>query len=251
MDGNPAGAHAEDGGRLEFATMFDTLHALDTRPSPDRETAESERSTQRRHGDLGRIQSRLLTAWAFSLSMGNTVENRAHLMKYTLHCVVRFTALLCLTPTPTAHPGKRNPSVSTRLLHLLRTLLCFLSWDSTHSPHCLGLLVELSKQLIGLLLTPKPDANQTGQLSSDTLTSAVLVLKLVSDSLDRASSLKQRPLWSSAEKDSVSQSPKCWPSDVYYGPLLQDDKDQKSAFVWRSLPVPQRPSSRWYLWLST
>ncbi|XP_037609215.1 ciliogenesis and planar polarity effector 1 isoform X4 [Sebastes umbrosus] len=253
VDGPPAGSHLEDGGRLEFASMFDTLHALDTQtgfitsPDYEKDFVETERKTSLLHLELGKIQKKLLTAWAFGMSLGNAVENRTRLLKHTLYCVVRFAALHNLISS-SVNTGKKNTSVSACLLDLLKALLSFLPWDSTHSdgPCCLGLVVEFSKRLIRLLLTPHPESYQTGhcQLSSHTLSSVLLILQLVSDSLDHTYSLQQRTVWSSAEKESLSQQPQCWPSDAHYVPLLQDDKEEKSSFVHQARPVPQRPSSR-------
>lgn len=253
MDGPPAGSHLEDGGRLEFASMFDTLHALDTQtgfitsPDYEKDFVETERKTSLLHLELGKIQKKLLTAWAFGMSLGNAVENRTRLLKHTLYCVVRFAALHNLISS-SVNTGKKNTSVSACLLDLLKALLSFLPWDSTHSdgPCCLGLVVEFSKRLIRLLLTPHPESYQTGlcQLSSHTLSSVLLILQLVSDSLDHTYSLQRRTVWSSAEKESLSQPPQCWPSDAHYVPLLQDDKEEKSSFVHQARPVPQRPSSR-------
>ncbi|XP_029300430.1 LOW QUALITY PROTEIN: ciliogenesis and planar polarity effector 1 [Cottoperca gobio] len=250
VDGPPAGSHVEDGGRLEFASMFDTLHALDTQTdaglitSPDfeKDFVETERKTPLLRRELGKIQTKLLTAWAFGMSLGNAVENRTRLLKHALYCVVRFAALLHLIPHSAVHTGKKNSSVSTCLLHLLKALLSFLPWDSTHShgPCCLGLVVELSKRLIRLLLTPHPD----GQLTSHSLSSVLHILELVSDSLDHTYSLEQRTIWSSAEKESLSQPAQLWPSDVHYVPLLQDDKEEKSSYVHHAQAVPRRPSSR-------
>uniref|UniRef100_A0A8C4H2B9 Protein JBTS17 n=1 Tax=Dicentrarchus labrax TaxID=13489 RepID=A0A8C4H2B9_DICLA len=233
LDGAPAGSHMEDGGRLEFASMFDTLHALDTQTDTGLITK------------LGKIQSKLLTAWAFGMSLGNAVENRTCLLKHTLYCVVRFAALLHLMPSSPVHTGKKNTSVSTCLLHLLKALLSFLPWDSAHSdgPSCLGLVVELSKRLIYLMLTPDPESHQTGHcmLSSHSLSTVLLILQQVSDSLDHTYSMQQRHVWSSAEKE--SQPPQLWPSGVHHVPLLQDEKEEKSSFVQQAQPVPQRPSS--------
>ncbi|KAM9841669.1 LOW QUALITY PROTEIN: ciliogenesis and planar polarity effector 1 [Aulostomus maculatus] len=248
VDGPPAGSHVEDGGRLEFASMFDTIHALDTNndtrlvSSPNHET---ERKTHP-HQELGKIQSRLLTTWVFSMSLGNTVENRSHLLKFTLNCVLQFAALLHVMSNPTVHSKKRTSLVSTHLLQLLKELLSFLPWDGTHSdgPQCLGLMIELSKQLLRLLLTPQPDSYQTAQLSSQSLSTAVLILKLVSGSLDHTYSLQSRTVWSSAEKEPLSQTLQCWPSEIYYMPLLQDEKEGKADFVYQGPQVPQRPSSR-------
>ncbi|XP_044029035.1 ciliogenesis and planar polarity effector 1 isoform X2 [Siniperca chuatsi] len=254
LDGPPAGSHVEDGGHLEFASMFDTLHALDTQTdtglvtSPDYENdfVETDRKTPLFHRELGKIQSKLLTAWAFGMSLGNTVGNRARLLKHILYCVVRFAALLHLIPSSPVHTGKKNTLISTCHLHLLKALLSFLPWDSTHSdgPRCLGLVVELSERLIRLLLSPHPESHQTGhcQLSSHSLSTVLLILQLVSDSLDHTYSLQQRTVWSSAEKE--SQPSQLWPSDVHRVPLLQGKKEEKSSFVHQARPVPQRPSSR-------
>ncbi|XP_062290536.1 ciliogenesis and planar polarity effector 1 [Scomber scombrus] len=254
VDGPPVGSHVEDGGRLEFASMFDTLHALDTNtalvPSPDNEImkdfAERERKTPLLHRELGKIQSRLLTAWAFSMSLGDTVENKAYLLKHILNCVVRLAALLHLIPSSTVSTGKINTSDSTCLLHLLKSLLSFLPWDRANSdgPHCLGLMVELSKRMVHLLLSPHPESYQTGHsaLSSHSLSTVLLILQLVSDSLDQTYSLHQRTVWSSAE----NQPPHQWPSDVHCVPLLQDEKEEISSFVYQARPVPQRPSSRMF-----
>lgn len=241
--------------------MFDTLHALDTQTDSglvtgtDYETdfAETERRTPLVQRELGKIQSKLLTAWAFGMSLGSTVENRSRLLKHTLYCVLRFAALLHLIPSSVGHTGTKSTSVSTRLLHLLKALLSFLPWDCAYSdgPRCLQLVVELSKRLIRLLLTPHSETHQTGhcQISSQGLSTVLLVLQQVSDSLDHTYSLKQRTVWSSAEKKPLQ----LWPSDVHQVPLLQDEKEEKSSLVHQAQPVPQRPSSRYRpsLWLFT
>nr|XP_046231509.1 ciliogenesis and planar polarity effector 1 isoform X2 [Scatophagus argus] len=254
LDVAPAGSHLEDCGRLEFASMFDTLHALDTQtdtglvtsPKYEQDFVETGRKTPLLLRELGKIQSKLLTAWAFGMSLGNTVESRALLLKHTLCCVVRFAALLCLIPSSMDHAEKNNTLVSTCLLHLLKALLSFLPWDGAHTdgPRCLGLVVELSKRLMRLLLTPHPESQQTGhcQLPSHTLSAALLILQQVSDSLDHTYNLQQKTVWSSAEKE--SQPPQLWPSDVHHVPLLQDEMEKKSSFAHQARPVPQRPSSR-------
>ncbi|XP_051794635.1 ciliogenesis and planar polarity effector 1 isoform X2 [Acanthochromis polyacanthus] len=249
VDGLPAGSHLQDGGRLEFASMFDTLHALDTHTdsSPDHEKdfAEADRKAPLLR-KLGKIQSRLLTAWAFGLSLGNAVEHRTRLLRHTLCCVVRFAALLHLMPSLMVQTGEKSTSVC--LTHLIKALLSFLPWDRTPSdgPCCLGLMVEFSKRIVRLLLTPHPDPYQTSQcdVSSQSLSQVMLILQLVSHSLDQTYSLQQKTVWSSGEKESSSQPPQLWPSDVYYVPLLQDETEGKSSSVQQARPVPQRPSSR-------
>lgn len=259
LDGALAGSHLEDAGHLEFASMFDTIHALDsqtntgvvTSPDSEKDSLETERRNPVRHRELGKIQSKLLTAWAFGMSLGHTVENRALLLKHTLRCVAHFAALLCLIPGRT---GKKDTPVPTRILHLLKALLSFLPWDGIHSDGrcCLGLMVDLSRRLIRLLLAPHPEAHQTGhwQLSSHSLSTVLLVLQQVSDSFDHTYSLQHRSIWSSAG----SQPSQLWPSDAHHVPLLQDEKEEKSSSVGQAQPVPQRPSSRcrslfYFYWL--
>ncbi|XP_022617819.1 protein JBTS17 [Seriola dumerili] len=66
LDGPPAGSHVEDGGRLEFASMFDTLHAQDTQndtefvtgPDYEKDFVETERKTPLLHHELGKIQKK-------------------------------------------------------------------------------------------------------------------------------------------------------------------------------------------------
>ncbi|KAM3599738.1 uncharacterized protein V6R79_010631 [Siganus canaliculatus] len=247
LDGTPAGYNMEDGGRLEFASMFDTLHALDTQtdtrlvtvPDCEKDSVGTEKKIPRLHRQLGKIQSKLLTAWAFGMSLGNSVENRRRLLKYALHCVVRFAALLQLISS-----SKRNPSDG--LLHLLKALLSFVPWDGTHldGPCCLGLMVDLSERLIRLLLTPLPESKETGhsQLSSTSLSTALLVLRQVSESLDHTYSLQKRTIWSSANRESQPQQ--LWSSDVHHVPLLREEKEEISSYLHQAQPAPQRPSSR-------
>ncbi|XP_041666961.1 ciliogenesis and planar polarity effector 1 isoform X2 [Cheilinus undulatus] len=249
FDGPPVGSHLEDCGHLEFASMFDTLHALDTHtdsglftsPDSEKDFVETERKTSLVHRELGKIQSKLLTAWAFGLSLGNAVENRSLLLKRTLCCVVRYAALLRLL-----HKWEKKSSFSSCLVNFLKKLLSFLPWDGAHSdgPRCLGLMVEFSKRLMCLQLSPYPDSHQTDRclISSHSLSWVLLILQLVSGSLDHTYSLQERMFWSSGEKE--SQPPQLWPSDVLHVAVLEDGKAEESSLMHRALPVPQRPSSR-------
>ncbi|KAM4634088.1 ciliogenesis and planar polarity effector 1 [Polymixia lowei] len=261
LDGQPAGSHVEEGGRLEFASMFDTLHALSdtqirpsTLPDPEPEqysdSVDSERKTSTLLRELGHIQRGLLTAWALGVSLGGALEHREHLLKCTLRCVVRFAALLRLVPNSTAHARRKNTSASSSLLRLLGALLDFLPWDATRSggPGCLGLVVELSQRLVRLLLSPSPDSYQIGhsdcQLSSQSLATVLLILQQASDCLDHAYSLQQRTVWAPTLPDSNSLPPQLRSADVFCVPLLQEEKEGKPGLVRQALPVPQRPSSR-------
>lgn len=237
----------EEGGRLEFASMFDTLHAMETCNDPAflvdpnyKDFVESESIPLQQ--ELGKIQSRLLTAWAFGMSLGNAVEHRVSLMKHTLRCVIRFAALLHLLPSSMVHTGRKNHPTFACLLHLIKSILSFLPWDRTSSGElcCLGLLVEFSKCTAHLLLTPHPDSYLTGHclVSSQSLSRIIKVLQLVTDSLDRAYSLQP-----SEEEVTLSQ-PHVWPSDVYRVQLLQNENTENSISTHQALPGPHRPSSR-------
>ncbi|KAF3702035.1 Protein JBTS17 [Channa argus] len=253
LDGPPCGSHVADGGRLEFASMFDTLNALDTHTDKglvtgpeDEKDFETDRKTSLLHCELGKIQSKLLTAWAFGMSLGNAVEHRACLLNHTLQCVVHLAALLHLIPISMVHTEKND--TFTNILHLLKALLTFLPWDSTPSdrPRCLGLVVELSIRLVRLLLTPRPESQSSGQcqLTSQTLSAAVFILQLVSDSLDQTYSLHQKDLWSSVENESYSQPLQLSTSDIHYVPQLQNENEERPRLLEQAQCFPQRPSSR-------
>lgn len=254
IDGTFAGPHVADGGRLEFASMFDTLHARDTHadagfissPDHEKDSVEPERKTPLLHRDLAKIQSKLLTAWALGMSLGGAVENRAPLLKHALYCVLRFVALLRLLPGSAVPSGKKDTSFSSRLLRLLQALLSFLPWDGARSdgPRCLGLAVELSKRLLRLLLAPRPESLHAGrwELSSHRLSSALLLLQQVSDCLDHTYSLQLKTVWSPPENH--PQPPQLCPTDVHRVPLLQEEKEKKSSPPHQGRAAPQRPSSR-------
>ncbi|XP_053708695.1 ciliogenesis and planar polarity effector 1 isoform X1 [Synchiropus splendidus] len=249
VDG-PAGSHMQEGGRLEFASMFDTLHALDTHTNiSDDESglSKTEKEIYHLHQELGKIQRRLITAWSFSLSL--SMENRGHLLRSIVHCVLRFSALVVLLPD--CRVGKISPSTSRWLLDLVKSLISFLPWDSycSDGPRCLGLVVELCRGLVHLVLSRQPDKTGHCQISSNSLSTSILMVKSVSDSLDLTYSLQQRPVWTPVEETSSSQ-PQCWSSDIHYMPLLQREDISESWFQ-DSLP-PSQPSSRLvgvWLWL--
>ncbi|XP_061731707.1 ciliogenesis and planar polarity effector 1 isoform X1 [Nerophis ophidion] len=238
IDGPPAGSQPADGGRLEFASMFDTVHAPDSE-ADSKHTASSDaeedfqESVHHLHHELLKIQNGLLTAWALCMSLGAALENRAHLLKYAIYRLAQLAAFLHLIPSSDVRSGKG----SSWLLQLLKTILSFLPWDHSGGPQALGLVVELSRQLVHLLLGPQSEFCPASRLES--LCRAVLILNLVSDSLDRAYSLQQRSVWASAEKD-----PQIASSDVYHVPLLQEGKEKERGVARQGLPVPHRPSSR-------
>lgn len=235
--------------------MFDTLHALDTQtntglltsPESERESFTPGKRTPVLHRELSRIQTKLLTAWALGVSFGAVVEERAILLQHCLRCVGRLAAVFRLSHSMAAASGggkgKRRASFPAGVLHLLQSLLSFLPWDGAQPdvPRCLGPVVDFSKRLVRLLLTPCPPDLRGRQVSSRSLSTALLVLQQVSECLDRAYGLQRRAAWTPAEKD--PQPPRLWTSDLHHVPQLHGE-EEKSSTVNRAQAVPHRPSSR-------
>ncbi|KAM6986487.1 ciliogenesis and planar polarity effector 1 [Aplochiton taeniatus] len=258
LDGPPLGSHAEDGGRLEFASMFDTLHALsDTQagpgPSPDPDpdstfdSIDPERKPPTVLPELRRVQASLLSAWALGVSLGGAVEDRQRLLRYALRLAVRFAALLRLLP----NSGKtKDISFSFHLFNFLGTLLSFLPWDANHprGQGCLGLTVDFSQQLVRLLLSPPPKFHNTDhsgqrscQSTSHSLSTALRLLQVVSHCVDRTYSLQQISAWQPSHQQGVlSQGGHSQlHTDGYCVPLLQEGNLERPAQIQQ-----RRPSSR-------
>ncbi|XP_069043034.1 ciliogenesis and planar polarity effector 1 isoform X2 [Lepisosteus oculatus] len=214
----------EDGGRLEFASMFDTVHAR-PEPAPALPGAAGASTVH-----LEPIQRNLLTVWTLGVSLGRVAE-KERLLKCAVRCFVRFASLLQLggCPLPAAPADavdrelwkalRREPWVF-RVLRLLRAFLALLPWDAPHV-RCLGLAVELTKQTARLLLTPQ-------RVSAQSLSGALLVLRLASRSVDATYQPQRRaPVH----------------SDSFCTPLLQE---QEHSHKWTSGAVRVRklPSDR-------
>ncbi|KAG5834760.1 hypothetical protein ANANG_G00264980 [Anguilla anguilla] len=184
------GMHVGDRGRLEFASMFDTLHAhpdshLDDPPDP--EEAQGQEGGSRPSW----------TSWSVAPPKGEK---------------------------PPA------PGLS-RAWPLFRNLYALLPWDGLRGGGCLGAAVELTGRMVRLILSPlSDDAPKRGRpgLVPQTLSSALLFLRMASRSLDLAYSLPQGapPL----------------ASDVFSVPFLKEGNE--SGVSQNALLAGQRPSSR-------
>ncbi|XP_058267346.1 ciliogenesis and planar polarity effector 1 isoform X3 [Hemibagrus wyckioides] len=220
-EGHYDGSVMEDGGRLEFASMFDTLHARFQAESED-----SDRDSSALLEELTRAQQSLLTAWALGVSLGGTMDQRKRLLNYTISCAVRLAHLLSIAD-PLIHSYKQNS-----VMEFLRALLSFLPWDSTHRDgnSCLGVVLELTRQLVRLFL---PKSMRT-VCSSQNFMAALFVLREASRILDQTYSLPQKAV----------QQAKVDPclSDIFSIPLLQDDVEAEA--VASQISVLNRPSNR-------
>ncbi|KAJ3604992.1 hypothetical protein NHX12_027043 [Muraenolepis orangiensis] len=261
-------SQAPDGGVLEFASMFDTLHARwdtlspagpggpadpgedDLRMTRDffSSTGDSEKNKKMSRSSrvLRRVKGHLLSAWALGLSLGASAEERRHLLlTHAVRGVLRLAALLHYTA---GTAGKRNISGGSDPSQLFDAFLVFLPWDAFRpaGQSCLGPVVELTQKLVRLLLSPLPGSSLPrgrcgSPLSSQSIASALRLVQQAADSLDHTYTLQQRHVWASSQDEPAH----LWTSDVYHVPLLQAlDQGRCGLSGQLSLPVPQRPSSR-------
>ncbi|XP_041110948.1 ciliogenesis and planar polarity effector 1 isoform X3 [Polyodon spathula] len=237
-DGSPFPSEsAVDGGRLEFASMFDTIHA---KPDSAADTSDT-------FAELGRVQRNILTAWIVGVSLGR-VEQKDLLLRHTIRCFVRFAHLIqfmdCPLPTSVKTFGdralkravKKDPWIY-RVLRLFKHFLTALYWDMAHR-QCFGLTVELTKEIVQLILFPQND-----WASSQHLSGCLFILKLTSQYLNTIYVPRGGfcLLTSQQGADNVS--------DSFAVPFLQDQGDIQKLFAF-SLPSSQtvghnqQPSNR-------
>ncbi|KAJ8408630.1 hypothetical protein AAFF_G00252650 [Aldrovandia affinis] len=239
------GTRVEDRGRLEFASMFDSLHAhpplhLSGLRDPEypEETPDADEGALPLLVELDRVQRSLLTAWALSVSMGGVLGDRGRLLRYVVNCAVRLMGLFQLVPLPGARGAeqKGDPWAS-RVLPLFRTLFSLLPWDSARAggDSCLGVAVELTRRMIHSFLSPPRDPLKHRVLFSRTLSSALLVLRLASQTLDLTYCLPGRDALHPREQTFP-------PSDVFSVPFLQEGGVK--GVSQNALLAGQRPSSR-------
>ncbi|XP_072570362.1 ciliogenesis and planar polarity effector 1 isoform X2 [Paramormyrops kingsleyae] len=204
-------------GRLEFASMFDTLHAY---PDQSHDLTEAEPEAPPLLVKLSHARRSLLTAWALGVSLGGAMEHRARLLRYAVRCALRYAVLLRLAPFPASRgPEMVQDTWLSRVLNLLQTLLYLLSWDMPHvgGATCLGVAVELTEQVVRLLLSPQGGGAAP---SSYTLSTALLVLTLASQSLDQTYWLPQRTCYSLPEHQGAPSSVPLF--DVFSVSLLRE-----------------------------
>ncbi|XP_035391703.1 ciliogenesis and planar polarity effector 1 [Electrophorus electricus] len=218
-EGQYVPAVMEHGGRLEFASMFDTLHA-----HPQSEPEDADQGVSTALQELGAARRSLLTAWALGLSLGGAVDQRRRLLRLAISCAVQLARLLRI-----ARPG--GGAEASCVFDLLGTLLSFLSWDSPseRGRSCLGVAVDLAGRFAHLSLAD-------GVRSSRSFAETVLLLQEVSKSLDQSYSLPQRM----AHPAQGDRPPSL--SDMFLVPLLQDAKESEAGTS--HLLLLNRPSKR-------
>ncbi|XP_062828550.1 ciliogenesis and planar polarity effector 1 isoform X2 [Anolis carolinensis] len=163
-----ADTYACDEGRLEFAAMFDTIHAMDE--------CDGEKDAQ--FLELNYIQKNLIAAWRVGISR-NTQE-RDMLLSCTIRCITHFFnalqhAKLCFEHLD--NPVKNHPWIQC-VLKCFQQYLTVLTWDSKHR-QTLGHLMKLTAQTLKLMLTGQQD-----QMFFGNLLGGFSLLKMVSHFLN-------------------------------------------------------------------
>ncbi|XP_063817208.1 ciliogenesis and planar polarity effector 1 isoform X2 [Pseudophryne corroboree] len=177
-------------GRLEFASMFDTIHA------GDHYTEKSDVMTE-----LLRIRRSLLTAWAIGVTMRNAADTST-LLHYTVGCLTHFLSILQSPKCPVLKAGKPSKRAArgspwAAYIAVIQQCLTLLYWDVA-PPHAIGHMIKLTAEAIKLILV------QHQQLYSKSLLESFCLLKTVSQNLDAIYSLHSESTSATSAMDSVA-----------------------------------------------
>ncbi|XP_075040335.1 ciliogenesis and planar polarity effector 1 isoform X2 [Mixophyes fleayi] len=227
-------------GRLEFASMFDTIHASDH---------YMEKSDVL--SNLLHIQRTLLTAWAVGVTMSNVAETNA-LLHYTVGCLTHFLYILQSPKCPNLKTGKLSKRTAegspwAAYIAIFQQCLTVLYWDVAPR-QATGHMIKLTAETIKLILV------QHQQLYSKSLLESYCLLKTVSQHLDAIYSLQfestalTSAMGNVADLDSlktplfqaITQPPKVFPMHFVFKeppkPVIHNAKSEKRlAVLWRLL----------------
>ncbi|XP_027257122.1 ciliogenesis and planar polarity effector 1 isoform X4 [Cricetulus griseus] len=174
-------------GRLEFATMFDTVHAKDDSKETDRTTAE-----------LHCIQKKLLAAWTIGISKNVTEKNL--MLNYTVLCITHFFYVLQFIKCPLPKSDlflneslKHNTWVLC-VFQLFHQCLSVHYWDLRYKQD-VGHLIKLTSNTVKLFLTQQ----QKNGLFSEKLLACLSLLRVVADHLDGICKLQPEAISASAD----------------------------------------------------
>ncbi|XP_075397060.1 ciliogenesis and planar polarity effector 1 isoform X3 [Tenrec ecaudatus] len=174
-------------GRLEFASMFDTIHAKDGTQEADGTITE-----------LHSIQKNLLAAWNIGISKNVTEKNV--MLNYTVICITHFLYILqfvkCPFPQLDIFSGKspRDNAWMLCIFQLFHYCLSFQYWDMRYKQD-LGHLVKLTSHTMKLLLNQQ----QLDQLFSEKLLACFYLLKMVASNLNGIYQLQPEMIFTSAD----------------------------------------------------
>ncbi|KFO03915.1 Uncharacterized protein C5orf42, partial [Balearica regulorum gibbericeps] len=158
-----------DQGHLEFASMFDTIHAKDSSEEKDKLSVE-----------LYSIQKNLLAAWHIGIS--KNMEEKDTLLNYTVNCIIHFFNILqfvkcsLLNQDASSNKSVKNTHWMHCVLKYFQQCLTVLYWHSR--ANLTGHVAKLTLQTLKLMLT-----QQQEQLFSKNLLACFCLLKMVSHTL--------------------------------------------------------------------
>nr|XP_048284916.1 ciliogenesis and planar polarity effector 1 isoform X5 [Myodes glareolus] len=182
-------------GRLEFASMFDTVHAKDDSKETDRTIAE-----------LHCIQKKLLAAWTIGISKNVTEKNL--MLNYTVLCLTHFFYILqfikCPLPKSDLFVNKsvKHNAWVLCIFQLFHQCLSIHYWDLRYRQD-IGHLIKLTSNTVKLLLTHQ----QKNGFFSEKLSACLSLLRMVADHVNGICSLQPEALSASAgERTAVLDS---------------------------------------------
>uniref|UniRef100_A0A8C4TY82 Ciliogenesis and planar polarity effector 1 n=1 Tax=Falco tinnunculus TaxID=100819 RepID=A0A8C4TY82_FALTI len=176
-------------GHLEFASMFDTVHAKDSTEEKDILSLE-----------LYSIQKNLFAAWQIGIS--KNTEEKDTLLNYTVNCIIHFFNIIQFVKCSLLNQGlSLNKSVkNTHWMHCVlkyfQQCLTVLNWHSRAS--LTGHVAKLTLQTLKLMLIQQQD-----QLFSENLLACFCLLKMVSHTLSSLCILQYENFFASPNGDGL------------------------------------------------
>ncbi|XP_037601527.1 ciliogenesis and planar polarity effector 1 [Cebus imitator] len=201
-------------GRLEFASMFDTIHAKD-------DSEETDRTITVLHS----IQKNLLAAWTIGIS--KTVTEKNLMLNYIVVCITHFFYILQFIKCPFPkfdlflNKSSRHNAWILCIFQLFHQCLSIRYWDIRYKQD-VGHLIKLTSNTIKLLLTQQ----QKGQLFSEKLLACFYLLKMVADNLNGVYSLQPEVISASADGSKITDQ------DSLVVPIFQMFRDSSSQENW-------------------
>ncbi|XP_041251942.1 ciliogenesis and planar polarity effector 1 isoform X2 [Onychostruthus taczanowskii] len=178
-----------DEGCLEFASMFDTIHAEDDIEEKDKSSLE-----------LYSIQKNLLGAWQIGIS--KNMEEKDALLNYTVNCIIHFFSIVQFVKcTLLNQDAFLNKSVKTTqwmhfVLKYFQQCLTVLYWHSRAS--VTGHVAKLTFETLKLMFIQQQD-----QLFSKNLLACFCLLKMVSHTLSRVCVLQYENFFASPDSNTL------------------------------------------------
>ncbi|NWI89797.1 CPLN1 protein, partial [Pitta sordida] len=165
-----------DQGHLEFASMFDTMHAEDDSEEEDKSSLE-----------LSSMQKILLTGWQIGIS--KNLEEKDTLLNYTVNCIIHFFSIVqvvkCsfLNQDASLNKSVKNTQWMHCVLKYFQQYLTVLRWHSRAS--LTAHVAKLTSETLKLMLIQQQD-----QLFSENLLACFCLLKMVSHTISSVCALQ-------------------------------------------------------------